>query len=52
MFIFNLTGVYLNEFICFICRIREVHFSELLMGLCHLLAATRQLGRKPQYFGQ
>ena len=28
-----------KDFICFICRIREVHFSELVKGICHLSAA-------------
>ena len=39
-----------KDFIYFICRIREVHFSELVKGICHLSAARRQI--KLQYFGQ
>ena len=39
-----------KDFICFICRIREVHFSELVKGLCHLWAARRQIGRKTAVF--
>ena len=39
-----------KDFICFICRIREVHFSELVMGFCHLSAARRQIGRKTAVF--
>ena len=35
-----------KDFICFICRIREVHFSELAKGICHLSAARRQIGHK------
>ena len=35
-----------------ICRIREMHFSELVKGICHLSAARRQIGRKTLYFGQ
>ena len=35
-----------KDFICFICRIREVHFSELVKGICHLSAARRPIGRK------
>ena len=30
--------------ICCICRIRELHFSELVKRLCHLSAARRQIG--------
>ena len=41
-----------KNFICFICRIREVHFSELVKKICHLSAVRRQIGHKPQYFGQ
>ena len=25
-----------KDFICFICRIREMHFSDLVKGICHL----------------
>ena len=39
-----------KDFICFICRIREVHFSELVKGICHLSAARRQIGRKTAVF--
>ena len=39
-----------EDFICFICRIREVHFSELVKGFCHLSAARRQIGRKTAVF--
>ena len=39
-----------KDFIYFICRIREVHFSELVKGICHLLAARRQIGRKTTVF--
>ena len=41
-----------KDFICFICRIRELHFSELVKGICHLSAARRQIGLKTQYFGR
>ena len=30
-----------KDCICFICRIREVHFSEPVKGVCHLSAANR-----------
>ena len=39
-----------KDFICFICRIRKVHFSQLVKGICHLLAARRQIGRKTAVF--
>ena len=39
-----------KDFICFICRIREVHFSELVKGICHLSAAKRQIGRRTAVF--
>ena len=39
-----------KDFICFICRIREVHFSELVKGIRHLSAARRQIGRKTAVF--
>ena len=39
-----------KDFICFICRIGEVHFSELVKGICHLSAARRQIGRKYAVF--
>ena len=39
-----------KNFICLICRIREVHFSELVKGICHLSAARRQIGRKTPVF--
>ena len=39
-----------KDFICFICRIREVHFSELVKRICHLLAARRQIGHKTAVF--
>ena len=39
-----------KDFICFICRIREVHFSELVKGICHLSAARRQIGHKTAVF--
>ena len=39
-----------KDFICFICRIREVHFSELVKGICHLLAVRRQIGCKTAVF--
>ena len=39
-----------KDFICFSCRIREVHFSELVKGICHLSAARRQIGRKTAVF--
>ena len=35
-----------KDFICFIYRIWEVHFSELVKGICHLSAARTQIGRK------
>ena len=34
-----------KDFICFICRIREVHFSEVVKRNCHLSAARRQIGQ-------
>ena len=39
-----------QDFICFICRIREVHYSELVKGISHLSAARRQIGRKTAVF--
>ena len=39
-----------KDFICFVCRIREVHFSELVKGICHLSAARRQIGHKATVF--
>ena len=39
-----------KDFICFNCRIKEVHFSELVKGICHLSAARRQIGRKTAVF--
>ena len=39
-----------KDFICFICRIREVHFSEIVKRVCHLSAARRQIGRKTTVF--
>ena len=39
-----------KDFICFICRIRGVHFSELVKGICHLSAVRRQIGRKTAVF--
>ena len=32
-----------KDFICFIYRIREVHFSKLVKGICHLSAVRRHL---------
>ena len=34
----------------FICRIRDGIFNELVKGICHLLAANRQIGRKTAVF--
>ena len=39
-----------KDFIFFICRIREVQFSELVKGICHLSAARRQTGHKNAVF--
>ena len=39
-----------KDFICFICRIGEVHFSELVKEICHLSAERRQIGRKTALF--
>ena len=39
-----------KDFISFICRIREVQFSELGKGIYHLSAARRQIGRKTAVF--
>ena len=39
-----------KDFICFICRIRNVNFSELVKGICHLSAARRQIGYKTAVF--
>ena len=38
-----------KDFICFICRIREVHFSELVKGICHLSAARWQMKMIPTF---
>ena len=39
-----------KDFICFISRMKEVHFSELVKGICLLSAAKRQIGRKTAVF--
>ena len=40
----------LKDFICFICRIRKVHFSELVKGIWHFSTARRLKGRKTPVF--
>ena len=39
-----------KDYISFICRIREVQFSKLVKGICHLSATRRQTGRKTTVF--